>query len=426
MSVHVVVVGGGFGGLNAARVLVAHGAQVTLVDRHNYHLFQPLLYQVATAGLNPADIAYPLRAVFHGAPRARVRIGEVVGADLAAQRVLLADGAHLDYDHLVLAAGARSADYGVTGVRQHGLALKGLEDALRVRAEVLRRFEEADADPSLIAQGWLTTVIVGGGPTGVEMAGALVELFTKVLAKDFPRLDVGRAKVVLIEMSDELLPPFSQGARRHAAEQLRRRGVEVLTGRRVERVDAGQVQLDGGEVIPARTLLWAAGVTAVELPAQLGLETAQGGRVAVDADLSVPGHPTVWVVGDLAAATDASGALLPQVAQPAIQGGRHVAEQILRRQAGLRTHPFVYRDKGSMATIGRHAAVADLPHGIHLRGTVGWFAWLFLHLVTLMGFRNRLSVLVNWAWNYATWDRGTRLITDPAATGDRWLEGRDA
>ena len=423
MSVHVVVVGGGFGGLNAARALAARGATVTLVDRQNYHLFQPLLYQVATAGLNPADIAYPLRAVFHGAPRVRVRIGEVVGADLDAQAVLLADGARLDFDHLVLAAGARTADFGVAGVGRHGMALKGLQDALRVRAQVLRRFEEADADPALIAQGWLTTVIVGGGPTGVELAGALVELFSKVLAKDFPRLDVSRARVVLIEMSEELLPLFSQGARRYAADQLRRRGVEVLTGRRVERVDTGQVHLDGGEVIMARTLLWAAGVTAVELPALLGLPTTRGGRVVVDADLSVPRHPTVWVVGDLAAADDADGAPLPQVAQPAIQGGRHVAEQILRRDAGLRTHPFVYRDKGSMATIGRHAAVADLPLGIHLRGTVGWLAWLFLHLVTLMGFRNRLSVMVNWAWNYATWDRGTRLITDAVVAVDRRSDG---
>jgi NADH dehydrogenase len=425
MSVHVVIVGGGFGGLNAARALGARGARVTLVDRHNYHLFQPLLYQVATAGLNPADIAYPLRAVFHGAPRVRVRVGEVVGADLAARTVMLGDGTNVAYDHLVLAAGARSTDFGVPGVREHGLALKGLEDALRVRAEVLRRFEEADADPSLVGRGWLTTVIVGGGPTGVEMAGALVELFSKVLAKDFPRLDLSRARVVLIEMGDQVLPPFSPGARHHAAQQLRRRGVEVLTGRRVERVETGAVHLDGGEVITAQTLIWAAGVTAVELPAALGLPTTRGGRVVVDGDLSVPGHPTVWVVGDLAAATGADGALLPQVAQPAIQGGRHVAEQILRRHAGLGTRPFVYRDKGSMATIGRHAAVADLPFGIHLRGTLGWLAWLFLHLVTLMGFRNRQSVLLNWAWNYVTWDRGARLILEAVVGDDRSAGGRD-
>ncbi|MPZ74092.1 MAG: NAD(P)-binding protein [Nitriliruptorales bacterium] len=412
MTVHVVVVGGGFGGLNAARALASHGARVTLIDRENFHLFQPLLYQVATSGLNPADIAYPLRAVFHAAPQVQVRIGEVVNADLDARHVVLADGTRVPYDHLVLAAGATTADFGIPGVAEHALGLKRLADAPRLRGEVLRRFEEADAKPELVAQGWLTTMIVGGGPTGVEMAGALVELFSKVLAKDFPRLDVSRAKVVLVEMGDEVLPPFSPQSRRHAAEQLRRRGVDVLTGCRVQRVDGTHVWLDDGQSVSAATLVWAAGVTAVALPAQLGLSTTRDGRAVVSEDLSVPGHPHVWIVGDLAAAKDAGGQMLPQVAQPAIQGGRHVAQQILRRHAGLATRPFVYRDKGSMATIGRHAAVADLPWGIHLKGVVGWLAWLFLHLLTLMGFRNRLSVLLNWAWNYATWDRGTRLILE--------------
>ena len=412
MKPRVVVVGGGFGGLNVARRLGAKGLAVTLIDRHNYHLFQPLLYQVATAGLNPADIAYPLRAVFHRTPSVAVRVGEVTTIDLDGAVVSLADGTAVPYDHVVLAAGTVTADFGVPGIADHALELKGLQDAVRLRSAVLRRFEEADADPSLVDKGWLTAVIVGGGPTGVEMAGALVELFGKVLSKDFPRLDLGRARIVLVEMGDELLAPFTPAARRSAERELRQRGVEVRTGRRVVRADADCVTLDNGEQIVTRTLIWAAGVAPAPLVTVPALDTARGGRIAVEPDLSVPGRPNVWVIGDLAAATDADGALLPQVAQPAIQGGRHVAEQIPRRAAGLRTQAFVYRDKGSMATIGRHDAVADLPFGIHLRGVLGWWAWLGLHLVTLMGFRNRASVLVNWAWNYVTWDRGTRLILE--------------
>ena len=413
----VVIIGGGFGGLHAARSLGARGVAVTLIDRHNYHLFQPLLYQVATSGLNPADIAYPLRAVFHRTPQVHVRVGEVTGVDLARRLVRLADGGEVAYDHLVLATGTTTADFGVPGVAELALGLKGLEDAVQLRGEVLRRFEEADVDPSLLDRGWLTVVIAGGGPTGVEMAGALAELFHKVLAKDFPHLDVARARIVVVEMADDLLASFSARAREHATARLRRRGVSILTGRAVAKVDAGRVWLDDGESIAARTLIWAAGVTPTGLPATLGLPTGRGGRVEVEPDLSVPGHPDVWVVGDLAAATDGEGQLLPQVAQPAIQGGHHVAEQITRRSAGQPTRPFAYRDKGSMATIGRHSAVADLPGGIHLRGTLGWVAWLALHIVTLMGFRNRLSVLVNWAWNYLTWDRGTRLILEPQSRG---------
>ena len=412
MRQRVVVVGGGFGGLNATRALATKGVDVTLVDRHNYHLFQPLLYQVATSGLNPADIAYPLRGVFHHARNVHVRVAEVVGAELDEGRVLLADGTALPFDHLVLASGTQTASFGVPGVEEHALGLKDLADAVRIRSEVLRRFEEADADPSLVAQGWLTVVLVGGGPTGVEMAGALFELFDKVLAKDFSALPVDRARLVLVEMGPEVLAPFTPAARRHAAQRLRSHAVDLRTGRRVERVSANGVRLDDGEEIVARTVIWAAGVKPTHLATTIGLETGRAGRVVVRPDLSVPGRPNVWVIGDLAEATDENGALLPQVAQPAIQGGKHVAEQILRRTAGVATRPFVYTDKGSMATIGRHSAVADLPFGIHLRGVLGWLSWLGLHVVTLMGFRNRLSVLLNWAWNYFTWDRGTRLILD--------------
>jgi NADH dehydrogenase len=300
----VVVVGGGFGGLNVARGLARHGARVTLVDRRNYHLFQPLLYQVATSGLNPTDIAYPLRAAFHRTPGVAVRVGEVTTADLQRRVVCLGDGSELPYDHLVLAAGATTADFGVPGVAEHALPLKTLEDAIRLRGEVLRRFEEADIDSTLIDRGWLTVVIAGGGPTGVEMAGALAELFATVMVKDYPRLAVARSRVVLIEMAPDVLPPFSPASQAHADKRLRRAGVKVLTGRRVERVDASQVVLDGGEVITTRTLVWAAGVKATALPAAMGLPCDRSGRVIVERDLSVPGHPEVWAIGDGAAVTD--------------------------------------------------------------------------------------------------------------------------
>jgi NADH dehydrogenase len=411
-----VVVGAGFGGLAAAKALGAADVDVTLVDRNNFHTFQPLLYQVATSGLNAADIAHPVRGIFHDHPDVTFVNATVTGADLVAG-VLHLDGlAHevddIEFDDLVVAAGATTNTFGIPGVEEHGFPLYNLTDATVLRNHVLERFEAADVEPALVDDGALTFVVVGGGPTGVEVAGALAELFSMVLRKDFRRLDVGRARVVLVEMLPELLGPFSEPSRRHAREALEARGVEVRTQTQVEEVQATRVLLAGGEALPAHTLIWAAGVKANPLGAALGLPTGRAGRIEVRPDLSVVGHPNVWAVGDIAASVDPrhGEGPLPQLAPVAMQGGGHVADQIRRRTAGLPTVAFRYRDKGTMATIGRSRAVAELPLGIRLRGFPAWVAWLGLHLVMLAGFRNRVSVFVNWAWNWLTWDRGPRVI----------------
>ena len=397
--------GAGFAGLDCVRRLVNEPVDVTLVDRNNYSLFTPLLYQVATAGLADSDVAHPVRGLFHDAANLRFRQATVTGVDWAARHVLVDGGAPLPFDHLVLAVGAATTWFGVDGAEAHSLPLATLDDGVRIRNHVLALFEEADADPSLLDEGVLTVAIIGAGPTGVEMAGALTELFSMVLAKDFRRLDVSRARVVLVEMTDVVLPPFSERAHRHAADALRARGVELRLGEAVERIDERGVTLRGGERIPAGTVIWAAGVRANPLADVLGLPQGKQGRVEVGPDLRVPGRDGVWVVGDVAATG------LPQVAGVAKQSGKHVGRQIGRLVHGRPVQPFRYRDKGSMATIGRRAAVADMPLHIRLTGVVAWLAWLFLHLLYLAGLRNRLTVLVNWVWGYLTWDRGNRLIT---------------
>jgi NADH dehydrogenase len=316
----------------------------------------------------------------------------------------------------VLAAGAVVTWFGTPGAAEHGFPLYTLEDATRLRNHVLQRFEAADRDPTEVDRGGLTFVVVGGGPTGVETAGALAELFAMVFRKDYPSLDVARARVVLVEMQDHLLHPFKAPSRRHALDALRSRGVEVRLGAQVAAVEADSVTLADGEVLPCQTLVWAAGVHANPLAAALELPVGRGGRVTVDPDLRVPGRTGAWAVGDVAAATDRHGEVLPQLAPVAMQSGRHVARQIRRLLEGRATTPFRYLDKGTMATIGRRAAVAELPGRIQLRGGMAWLAWLGLHLVTLVGPRNRASVLLNWAWNYLTWDRGPRLITEARST----------
>jgi NADH dehydrogenase len=406
----VVVVGAGFGGLEVARHLADRPVDITLVDRHNFHTFQPLLYQVATAGLNAADVANVVRSLFHGQPNLRFRQALVTGVDWSARTVALEGHPSLPFDHLVLAGGATVAHFGTPGAAEHGFALYTLADAVRLRNHIVERFEAADADGTDTHPGDLTFVVVGGGPTGVEMAGALAELFAMVFRKDYPGLDVSRARVVLVEMQDHLLAPFGPRSRQHALDTLVHRGVDVRLGAAVAEVTADHVALRDGEVLPCRTLIWAAGVQASPLVGALGLEQARGGRAVVAADLSIPGHPGAWAIGDLAAATDRDGDLLPQLAPVAMQAGRHVARQITRLAEGRPTEPFHYRDKGTMATIGRRAAVAELPGGIHLKGAPAWLAWLGLHLVFLVGKRNRASVLLNWAWNYVTWDRGPRLV----------------
>jgi NADH dehydrogenase len=413
----VVVVGAGFGGLAAAKGLRRSPVDVTVIDANNFHTFQPLLYQVATAGLDADDVAYAVRGVFRRQRNVEVHMARVTGVDLDA-KILTVDRAgvidRVPYDSLVLAAGAISTTYGVPGVDEHAVPLKTLEDALRLRLKILERFEQAASDPSLIEQGKLNVVVCGGGPTGVELAGATMELFTKVLAKDFPSLNVRAVRVVLVEAAPRLLGTFSAKSGERARRTLSRRGVEVRVGVGVDKVVDGAVHLVDGSVIPAGTVAWAAGVRANPLAESMGLEVTKGGRIVVDADLSVPGHPEVFVVGDIAASParpDGDG-LLPQVAQPAIQGGRHAARQIMRRLEGLDTEPFRYHDKGSMATIGRSDAIAEFPNGWRLQGFIGWLAWLGLHLLYLIGFRNRANVLVNWAWNYLTYDRGSRIVGD--------------
>ena len=406
----VVVVGAGFGGLEVARSLKGRPVDVTLIDRHNFHTFQPLLYQVATAGLNAADVAHVVRGLFHDQGNVRFRQGSVTGVDWDTRTVSVADQPPVPFDHLVVAAGAAVTWFGTPGAEEHGFPLYTLEDATRLRNHVVERFEAADTDPREIDRGGLTFVVVGGGPTGVETAGALAELFAMVFRKDYPGLAVSRARVVLVEMQDHLLSPFKASSRRHALETLRARGVEVRLGTKVASVDADQVTFGDGEVLPCQTLVWAAGVQANPVAGALGLEQDRGGRVVVDPDLQVPGRSGVWAIGDVAAARDGRGELLPQLAPVAMQAGRHVARQITRLLANEPTTAFRYRDKGTMATIGRRAAVAELPGRITLRGAPAWLAWLGLHLVFLVGKRNRASVLLNWSWNYLTWDRGPRLI----------------
>ncbi len=409
----VVIVGGGFGGLRLAQALADDPVAVTLVDRRNHHTFQPLLYQVATAMLEPAAIARSLRAILRRQANVEVRLGDVTGVDWEAKRVLVAEGDAIGFDTLVLAAGAVTSDYGIAGVAEHAFPLKSAEEALRLRHHVLARFERALAGPALIDEGELTFVVVGGGPTGVEMAGALVELIDNVVRKDFPGLDVDRAHVVLVEATDHLIDPFSPKSRHNAAETLAARGVEVRLGTKVEAVTASAVHLAGGEEMPTRTLVWTAGVRANPLADALGLAQAEGRRIVVEDDLSVPGHPDCFVIGDLAASRNEEGALDPQMAPLAQQGARHVAEQLRRRRQRLATERFHYQNKGVMATIGRNAAVAELPNGMRFKGRLAWVMWLALHLQRLVGYRNRFDVLSSWAWNYLTTDRTARLMIGP-------------
>jgi NADH dehydrogenase len=420
----VVVIGAGFGGLAVAKGLRHTPVDVEIIDANNFHLFQPLLYQVATAGLDADDVAYAVRGVFRGQRNVKVNMATVTGVDLDAKTVALdrGDGAfdELRYDTLVVAAGAASTSFGIDGVDEHAIPLKDLDNALDLRLAVLERFERAARDPGAVARGELNVVLVGGGPTGVETAGAMVELFTRVLAKDFPDVDVRAARVVLVEAAPRLLGAMSAKSSERARRTLTRRGVEVRTGVGVERVtlDGSRrlVHLADGTVLPAGVVVWAAGVRASPVAELLGVELTKGGRIVVESDLSVPHHPDVFAIGDIAASPAGSvagaegPAVLPQVAQVAIQGGRHVAKEIGRRLCGQPEEPFRYRDKGTMATIGRNDAVTELPSGIRLSGLIGWVAWLGLHLVYLIGFRNRANVLLNWAWNYLTFDRHSRIV----------------
>ena len=405
----VVIIGAGFGGLEAARGLADAPVDVLVIDQRNHHTFQPLLYQVATAGLDNDDICYATRGLFHRQRNARAMQGTVVGIDLEAKLVEFADGEPVPYDRLILALGAVTADFGVDGVSEHAFGLKSAAEATKIRNHVLQRFEHASRSADGVDRRAATTVvIVGGGPTGVEMAGGFAELFHRVLARDFPELGAVQPRVVLVEGQDRLLGTFAPKLSRKAQRRLQKMGVDVRLETQVASVAHDRVSFADGSSVATETVVWAAGVRAHPLAERLGVETAGGGRIVVDDHLRVPGHPAVFVIGDLAAATQDDATLVPQVAPGAMQAGEYVARTIAGEQIG----PFRYRDKGSMATIGRNAAVVELPSGRTITGFPGWVSWLGLHLVMLVGFRNRANVLVNWAWNYLTYDRASRVVVE--------------
>jgi NADH dehydrogenase len=407
----VVIVGGGFGGLHAARALAGRPVRVTLLDRRNHHLFQPLLYQVATAALNPSDIATPLRAILRRAANVAVFLAEVESVDLAGRRLILDEG-QMDYDSLVLAVGAGNSYFGHDDWEPLAPSLKSLEDALEIRRRVLLAYEEAEREPDgAERRALLTFVVIGGGPTGVELAGALAEISRETIARDFRLIDPTKARVVLLEGGPRVLASFPPPLPGRAAAALARIGVEVRTDALVTRVTPDAVWV-GGEQIRARTVLWAAGVAAAPLTRTLGVPLDRAGRVLVEPDLSVPGHAEAFAIGDMCALLDAGGRPLPGLAPVAIQQGQAAAENLLRRLRGQPTRPFRYRDRGTMATIGRAAAVAVVGR-LRLSGLPAWLAWIFVHILFLIGFRNRFLVLFEWAWAYVSWQRGARLITGP-------------
>jgi NADH dehydrogenase len=406
---HVLIIGGGFGGLTAAKALAHAPVRVTLVDRTNRHTFQPLLYQVAMAGLSPADIAQPIRAILHQ-KNTTVLLAEVSRIDLGAKVAEFADGTSTSWDYLILACGADTSYFGHDEWERAAPGLKSIEDAIEIRQRVLLAFELAEREPNPERRAELLSfVVIGGGPTGVELAGALAELSRFTLERDFRSIHPSEAKVCLIEAGPRILASFPDDLSARAVEQLHELGVEVRAGQRVMAIEPGSVRLVGGQCIPCSVALWAAGVRANSLTKTLGAPVDSSGRVLVDRDLSVPGHKEAFVIGDAARVDDEAGRPLPGVSPVAMQEARAVAESIRRTIEGRERAPFKYFDKGSMATIGRSRAVAMLRR-LHLSGFVAWMAWLFVHIWYLIGFKNRLVVMIVWAWSYFTYKRGARLI----------------
>ncbi len=412
-SPHLVIIGGGFAGLEAAKALRRAPLHITLVDRRNHHLFQPLLYQVATAGLSPAQIAAPIRHVLNRQSNLHVLMDEVQRIDLDGKTLHLA-ASTINYDFLLICAGARHSYFGNDHWEKFAPGLKSLEDALELRRRMLTAFELAERveDPEL-RRSALTFVIVGAGPTGVEMAGAIAEIARFTLVKDFRRINPQDAHIILLEGSNRVLPTFHESLAQPALRQLEGIGVDVRLSTIVRDVNEHGV-LAGDEFIPAHTIVWAAGNSAAPLTRSLGVPLDRSGRIILNEDLTLPGHPEVFAAGDIANFHHGTANPLPGVSPVAMQQGVHVASNILRKLRGVPYRPFKYFDKGSMATIGRHAAVADL-RGLRFSGFTAWLGWLFVHLIFLVGFRNRLLVLMEWAWAYATYQKGARIITnDPA------------
>jgi len=421
----VVVIGAGFAGLAAARALAKAPVDVVVVDRQNHHLFQPLLYQVATAGLAAPDIASPVRRILRHQRNASVLYAEVSGIDVEARTVHLGDR-DLPYDVLVVATGATHSYFGNDDWAEHAPGLKTLEDAQKIRARVLRAFEMAEREARDEDRSpWLRMVVVGGGPTGVELAGALAELSRKILPSDFRSFDPRRTEVLLLEAGERVLAAYPEDLSESARAQLERLGVTVRLGAMVTDIDEGGVTLDGGERVEARTVLWAAGVQAPPMLESLGAEVDRAGRVKVEPDLSIPGRPEVLVLGDAASITSPDGSPVPGVAPAAIQMGKHAGAQIARRLRGESTQPFRYHDKGDMATIGRASAVARIG-GRHLSGLFAWLAWLLVHLIFLVGFRSRIVVLINWIWAYVGYRPVARVVAELAGSSDRPAPARDA
>jgi len=407
----VVIVGAGFAGLNAAKRLGrSRELEVTVIDRRNYHLFQPLLYQVAMAGLSPAEIAAPIRSLLRGLPSVTVIQGDVREIDVAGHRIVLDFGA-VGYDYAIIATGAQHAYFGQERWERFAPGLKTLEQATEIRRRVLTAFEfaERESDPELRKQ-WLTFVIVGGGPTGVELAGAIGEMSRFTLARDFRRIDPKLTRVILLEAGPGILPSFEPALASRAARDLEALGVQIWVNSMVTEIDASGVQI-GPERVRTSTVLWAAGVRASGLGSSLGAECDPQGRVKVTPELTVPGHPELFVLGDLAHATSEGNKPLPGIAPVALQQGRYAARTILADLRGQPRQPFVYRDKGQMATIGRSRAVVQTG-ALRLGGPLAWIAWLVIHIYYLSGFKNRLFVLIQWAYSYFTFARGARLIVD--------------
>jgi NADH dehydrogenase len=414
---HVVIVGGGFAGLHAARAFKGKPVRVTLVDRRNHHLFQPLLYQVATASLSPADIASPIRSILRSEENVRVILGDVTAIDPAGKAVVLGNE-RIAYDYLILAAGAQHSYFGHDEWEELAPGLKSLEDALEIRRRILLAYEAAErTTDEQLRNKLLTFVVVGGGPTGVELAGALAEISRYSLARDFDHIDPTEARIYLLEAAPRILGGFPEKLSKKAVGFLQKLGVTVRTETLVTAIDGDGVELAGSERISAGTVLWAAGVRAAPVAATLGVTLDRAGRVPVQPDLSVAEHPEVFVAGDLASLAGKDGRPLPGVAQVAMQQGRRAAENVLLRIAGEPLETFHYKDLGNMATIGRNRAIADIGP-VKIGGLVAWLAWLFIHILNLIGFRNRAVVMLHWVWSYFTFQRGARLITTTARSHD--------
>ena len=411
---HIVVLGAGFGGLSFAKTCASERVRITVVDRQNHHLFQPLLYQVATAGLAAPDIAQPIRSLLRREPNLEVILAEVRSLDAAGRRLILADG-ELAFDYLVIAMGGRTTYFGRDDWAEHAPGLKSLDDAMRLRRNLLLAYERAErCEDEAHRQALMTTVVVGGGPTGVELAGAFADLARTVLYRDFDHIDPRKARILLLEGGARVLSTFPEDLSKSAHAQLEEKGVEIRCSTRVTDIRSGEVEV-GAETIRAGNIVWAAGVGAHAVTATLPVERDRAGRILVAPDFSLPGHPRIFAIGDLAALVDAEGKIVPGVAQGAMQGGEFVARQIAAdldaggpREPELR-EAFVYRDKGEMATIGRSAAVAKIGR-LKLSGTLAWLAWLILHLLFLVGLRNRVSVFIQWCYSYFSYKRGARII----------------